>query len=237
MNTTQETVGVTLLCVIGLLAGCSQKDPNEFVTTSNGLVYRANKNTGEVTLVGGKPEVAALVTSSNGLIYRINKQSGEVCLITGVKITKLDEPGTPKTDDGKKSYVKRWPSESMKQFADAQPGPLLALVATNDVPELRMKTTWRDGQLFYSAAVSMYPAKLKKERENSLSQAQFNVHFMDENGFNLFELPLKISQLTGVVDENGKISSLRASGSVVCSLEIYEGLQVMTVGWAGFPRD
>lgn len=163
-----------------------------------------------------------LVTASNGLVYRINKKTGEVSLVVGAQISKLDEFRGPKPEPGKKTYVRDWPVQSVKSLGDIS---------------LRLKTTWRDGKLHYILAVSPYSAQIQKERERQLSGAQFIINFFDTDGFELVSLPVKISEMTGVVDDAGKTDSMRATGSSACSVETYEALGVCSIGWGGFQKE
>ena len=163
-----------------------------------------------------------LVTASNGLVYRINKKTGEVSLVAGAQITKLDEFRGPKTDPAKKSYVRDWPVQTVKSLGDIS---------------LRLKTTWRDGKLHYILSVSPISSSLQKARETPYSEARFNMAFYDADGFELFTLPVKISEMSEVVDDAGKAQSMRATGSTACSVETYEALAVSGIGWAGFPKE
>ena len=163
-----------------------------------------------------------LVTASNGLVYRINKKTGDVSLVVGAQITKLDEFKGQKTDGGKKSYVRDWPVQSVKSLGEIS---------------LRLKTTWRDGKLHYILSVSPYSSQIQKERERSFSGAQFIINFYDTDGFELFSLPVKISEMTGVVDDAGKTDSMRATSSAACSVETYESLGICSIGWGGFQKE
>jgi len=163
-----------------------------------------------------------LVTASNGLVYRINKKTGDVSLVVGAQITKLDEFKGQKTDGGKKSYVRDWPVQSVKSLGEIS---------------LRLKTTWRDGKLHYILSVSPYSSQIQKERERSFSGAQFIINFFDTDGFELFSLPVKISEMTAVVDDAGKTDSMRATSSAACSVETYESLGVCSIGWGGFQKE
>ena len=163
-----------------------------------------------------------LVTASNGLVYRINKKTGEVSLVAGAQVTRLDEFRDQKSGSGKKSYVRDWPAQTVKSLGDIS---------------LRLKTTWRDGKLHYILSVSPYSSQLQKARETAFSGARFNVDFNDEHGFELFTLPIKISEMSEVVDDAGKAQSMRATGSTACSVETYEALAVSGIGWAGFPKE
>ncbi len=59
-----------------------------------------------------------LVTTKDGLVYRINKETGEVSFVMGTQITKLDEFRGPKTDPTKESYLRDWPVQTVKSLGD-----------------------------------------------------------------------------------------------------------------------
>ena len=161
-----------------------------------------------------------LVTTKDGLVYRINKDTGEVSLVALAQITKLDEFRGPKTDPTKKSYLRDWPAQSVKSLGDIS---------------LRLKTTWRDGRLHYILTVSPISSQLQKARATSYSDAVFNLGFYDADGFQLFTLPVKVSEMIQVVDDAGKPQSFRATGEMQCSADDYEVIAAPSVGWAGFP--
>jgi hypothetical protein len=54
------------------------------------------------------PQPYELVNAGNGLLYRVNKSSGEVSVIAGSQLTKLEEWTGPKKEEPKKSYVANW---------------------------------------------------------------------------------------------------------------------------------
>lgn len=163
-----------------------------------------------------------LVTTSNGLVYRINKNTGEVSIVAGAQIARLDEFRGPKIELAKKSYVRDWPVQTVKSLGDIS---------------LRLKTTWRDGKLHYSLFVSPISSSLQKARETPYADARFNMTFYDVDGFELFTFPVKIAELTQVVDDDGKPQSFSATGATSCSVETYDALSVSRIGWAGFKKD
>lgn len=59
-----------------------------------------------------------LVTTKDRLVYRINKQTGDVSLVAGAQITKLEEFTNPKLDATKKSCVRDWPVQTVKSIGD-----------------------------------------------------------------------------------------------------------------------
>ena len=65
-----------------------------------------------------RTETHELVNAGNGLVYRINKTSGEVSLIAGAQITKLDEWRAGKKDEPKKSYMIDWPERTLSHLGD-----------------------------------------------------------------------------------------------------------------------
>jgi hypothetical protein len=210
---------IACLLFLAALVGCKHQPKSEFITTSNGLVYRANKETGEIVLVAGKPDVAELVPTSNGLLYRIDKQSGDLSLIVGTQVTKLEEPEVKKGDDNKRRHVMTWPDRQNKQLGDLN---------------LKLKTNWRDGKLYYNFQVSPYAGRIEREFQKSGSNARFLLRFYDQDGFETFVLPIQLSEMVKEVDDTGKIDVVTMNTTTTCDLQTYEALKLWMVGWGGF---
>lgn len=163
-----------------------------------------------------------LVTTKDGLVYRINNEAGDVALVAGAQITKVEEFTSTKLDATKKSYVRDWPVQTVKSIGDVS---------------LRLKTTWRDGKLHYILNVAPISSQVQKAKETAYSDARFTMDFYDRDGFELLTVPVKIQEMSQVVDDAGKPQSLSATGSMPCSVETYEALAVSGIGWAGFPKE
>jgi hypothetical protein len=67
---------------------------------------------------GDKSGPYELLKADNGLVYRINKASGQVSLIAGTQVTTLDEWGGTKNGEPKRSYLRNWPETTMNQLGD-----------------------------------------------------------------------------------------------------------------------
>ena len=65
-----------------------------------------------------RKETHELVNAGNGLFYRINKTSGEISLISGGQVTKLDEWQPGKKGKLKESYMIDWPEKTLSQLDD-----------------------------------------------------------------------------------------------------------------------
>jgi hypothetical protein len=166
-----------------------------------------------------RTETHELVNAGNGLVYRINKTSGEVSLIAGAQITKLDEWRAGKKDEPKKSYMIDWPERTLSHLGDIK---------------LELKTTWREGKMFYIFRVSPYAGRVETERDKATSYARFNVNFYDSDGFEILTLPIKLSEMTRKVDDKGKPASLSMNANTTLTVETYEAIKAWAVGWAGF---
>lgn len=166
-----------------------------------------------------KKDTHELVTAGNGLVYRINKTSGEVSLIAGAQITKLDEWRAGKKDEPKKSYMIDWPEHKLSHLGDIK---------------LELKTTWREGKMYYVFRVSPYAGRVETERGKTTSYARFNANFYDSDGFEILTIPIKLSEMTQTVDDKGKPVSLNMNANTTLTLETYEALKIWAVGWNGF---
>jgi hypothetical protein len=159
-----------------------------------------------------------LVNASNGALYRINKDSGEVSLIEGTQIIKLQEDDGAKGGQAK-NYVIAWP------------------VLTNGILEnvtLRLKTNWRKNRMFYIFDLGPYSDRLKAEQLNPSTSATFHLNFYDSDGFQIFRLPIPLSQMSQINDDKGTIVALEVNTNILCPLETYETIKDWSTSWTGF---
>ncbi len=166
-----------------------------------------------------RKETHELVNAGNGLFYRINKTSGEISLISGGQITKLDEWQPGKKGELKESYMIDWPEKTLSQVGDLK---------------LELKTTWREGKMFYNFRVSPYAGRIETERDKTTSFARFNVNFYDSDGFEILTLPIKLSEMIRRVDDKGKATSMIIQANTTLTVKTYEAISTWSVGWAGF---
>ncbi len=156
-----------------------------------------------------------LITSQNGRVYRIDKSSGEVSLVEGFTITKLQEPKTE--EESKQEELKlfkaiTWPTIKL-------PGTTITLV---------LRTIWREGNIYYQLNASPYEGDLQRSAESYLSSSSyFSIEMRDKDGFILLRVPISISRMSGIVDNNGKRESMEANDKIECT----SGKYLSFVGW------
>lgn len=159
-----------------------------------------------------------LVPASNGLLYRINKKTGDVFLIVSNQMTKLDEP---KVGDEKKSFAKNWPEMKINDLGNIS---------------LNLKTTWREGKMYYTLSISPLNDRIQKARV-SAPTATINLEFYDANSFEILALPVLIMETVKRTDEDGKFGSYTGQGAIPLSVETYEAIAITGVNWANFPKE
>lgn len=162
-----------------------------------------------------------MITTKDGLVYRINKQTGETALIVGTQATKVEEISSNNTSDSKTNHVVNW--------LTLRNDPLGGLT-------LHLKTNWRDGKIYYIFSESPYAGRVKSERSKIGSTAQFFVRLYDGDGFEIFTIPINLSEMVSSWDDTNSVGSLSVNMSSACSLETYEAIKVWNVGWSGFPE-
>ena len=75
---------------------------------------------------------------------------------------------------------------------------------------------------------------LKKLREGYYFESinkGFNIELYDENGFVIAEIPIKINEMTGIVDENNKTSELQKKGKIFLSYEDMKLIKNWSTTW------
>jgi len=164
-------------------------------------------------------ETYELANAGNGLFYRINKRSGEVSLIRGAQINVLEEWRAGKKGELQKSYMINWPERTISHLGDLK---------------LQLRTTWAEGKMLYIVRASPYAGRIEKERSKTTPYARFDLLFYDSNGFEILTLPIKVSEMREIVDEKGKGASLVINANTMLTVEAYESLKELSVGWAGF---
>ena len=153
-----------------------------------------------------------LTTTKDGLVYRINKQTGEVSLIAGTQATKVEGTENLEGQTNQISGAVNWPSLKMED--------VVTLV-------LNLKTKWRDGTLYYDFRISNDP-KLEQIKQNS-PNAEFTVSLFDEDGFAVLSIPVKLSDMSIIVNTGYELN-----GSVVCGLNTFSSIKTWSYGWIGF---
>ena len=163
-------------------------------------------------LLGFKYE---LVSTDNN-IYRINQITGDVKLIKGTRFVHIDNI----TESGRLGLSK------VKKLDE------ITIPKHNLTCSLEI--LWRSDNLYYNFKVSPYNAVLKKLREGYYFESinkGFNIELYDENGFVIAEIPIKINEMTGIVDENNKTSELQKKGKIFLSYEDMKLIKNWSTTW------
>jgi len=161
-----------------------------------------------------------LLNAGGGLVYRMNKGSGEVTLIVGPEIRKLEEGTGTKPGQPKANYLTEWPAATNSQLGGIT---------------LKLRTNWREGNMFYIFEVSPYLGRVQTEHDKgATTEARFILNFYDSDGFQLLRIPVQLSQMEKTVDADGKPTSVSVNTTIACSAATYEAIKIWSAGWAGF---
>ena len=154
----------------------------------------------------------SLVSTENN-VYRINRITGDVQLIKGSRFVDIDKIG--------KSGVSQ--IKTMEEVALPQ----------KDI-KCNLEILWRNDNLYYTFSASPYSGELKKLREGSYFDSinkGFDIELYDENKFVIAHIPVKINEMTGVVDESGKPSELLKKGKINLSYEDMKLVKDWSTTW------
>jgi hypothetical protein len=160
------------------------------------------------------------LSSANGVTYRLNKRTGETFVLLQTQFVRCqDSDSIPNNNPKPERLVINWGSVTNDYLAGLTQ---------------RLKTTWRDGKVFYIFVASPYNEKLRSAKESLLTPSQFNIRLLDDDGFEIVEIPVKVSEMVQTIGEDGSPSSLSVNSSLPCPLETYKAARAWVVGWSGF---
>lgn len=149
------------------------------------------------------------LTASNGNVYRVNQVTGDVVMIKGTRLVRIDKDDTDKL------------------------GLYLREINIKNV-NCNMMAVWRNDKLYYTFSVSPYTGAVKKIKQDSnYSDAHkgFNAKLLDANQFVIAEIPLKIMDLTEIVEDNGVVVKLEDKGKINLSYEDMKLIKDWTLTW------
>jgi len=151
-------------------------------------------------------------------VYRVNKLTGSVSAVDGVHISDVTQVSN--TDDGKGSTAVTRNEITLPSLGNLR---------------ISFQRKWREGSMFYIANLTPFSGKLKAARENR--GAIITLEFEDQDGFDVYSLPLIVDQMTQVVDEKNTPMQLEIKGNLPLSKAAYQSITGINAGWHGFPND
>lgn len=184
----------------------------------------------------------------SGRTVRLDKKTGEIAVIEGEEIKILKDPKTLEKE-----------KESHRALSKPRFWP--AVENQNLNVRFTLKTSWREGQMFYQLALyhiersnaewallSADTEEAKKKANakiarynNALVNAQLNraarhapftIQLFDENLTKLRDI--QVIHLTQVVDDNGLAQSYEYQSSIPISAELYTQLKSFSVQWTNW---
>ncbi len=151
-----------------------------------------------------------------GRTVKLNKLTGELSIVDGDRIVKLRDENDIKAQQmvtTKLGEAMRWPSVSL-----AIGGGLNA----------NLITKWSNGILYYQFFVD-------KNLRGRSDFAQLKIHLQDDAQFIIEQIPVNVSIMTGVVNEDGRtIGSMQYKGQLYMSEDVYRKIAGWTVSYSGF---
>lgn len=150
------------------------------------------------------------IIEANGT-YRLNQRTGEVALIDGLNLRNLKSMPKPNL----KEAVLTWPTQK---------------IASGKM-SVSVKTTWKEGTLYYNLVVTPPLDKFNQLREQYFATKLIGLSFQDENGFEMLNIPVEIQHLTQISDDDGQVGGYTYQGKETCSYEIYTALKEMNSYW------
>jgi hypothetical protein len=159
-----------------------------------------------------------------GRAVRIDHWTGEVTIFSGDRMIRVKSQEEQEAEDKKRaaSLVALAKPKTLTPHTLRALGGGFAMLATS----------WRDGMMFYQFSVSPLSKRVEQAR-NSFSTS-FNLMLYDDAGFKIKEIKVRVSSMTGNVDEAGKPQGLSMEDSELCSEDDYQHITNWNVSWYGF---
>jgi hypothetical protein len=156
-----------------------------------------------------------IIEGKGGQIYRVNRATGQLDEVREGRLMRiLNETETD-------------PEATRRQaLARAKEWAKLTL-STKEAEAASLRTSWRDGQLYYSFAVEPNTRAM----DNS-PLGTFTIYLLDEGGFSLQDIEIRISSMTRIVDAEGKPTSRSGQGHVALPMDKYAAIANWTITWA-----
>jgi hypothetical protein len=163
----------------------------------------------------GNPDYELI--SNGGTLYRLNKRTGKIDMIFGKEIIPLEDRTREiqKMISSISERSKTWPEETL---------PVAGGLKIN------LKTRWKDNYLYFIFSVSPYK-NLREAYRANLSSQGFTLRFYDAEGFQIFEIEVKLSDMSRIVDEKGEPIYLEINSRVPCNVETYFAMEAWTCSW------
>lgn len=183
-----------------------------------------------------------LITNKDGLVYRINKQTGEVSLIAGTGAIKVEGTENLDGQKDTSPSAVDWPSKRMNSATNSPEDieelynlPRPTYGETNPPPAkkllLKLKTKWRAGTLYYDFKIARNENwdQIKQNNPN----AKITIQLLDGDGFAIVSIPVMLSDMARLTD-SGFEAGCEAEGSVVCGVDTFKDIKSWNYTWIGF---
>jgi hypothetical protein len=185
------------------------------------------------------PSRYEITRDQSGRTLRLDKRTGEIAVVEGERIAPIRDANTVQAEQ----------SARADNLAKAKAYPALPLNTFGF--EATLRTSWQDGKLLYfvrlapkkfdpstarpAQEVALAPSSepvAKAAKRTPIDWSKFERHtwtLLLEDA--PFELAKETLTFTGVVDDDGKIDSREAKGSIAMSSESYRRVDSWNVMW------
>ncbi len=190
-----------------LLTGCGEKKGWNLITTKDGLVYRINQQTGEVSLISGSEAIKV----EDVEVSDARKGISSTAVYLPIK--------KPYSD----SYI--WTNKN-EDVSDIYNLPIATYGMTN-VPspgKPLFRTKWRTGVLYYNLRIAQGDVLDKILTNTPNAQIGLSIQLYDKDCFPVLNIPLTVSEMNRVLDHGYK-SDLDVGGGLTCTLNAFTNIK------------
>lgn len=166
---------------------------------------------------GSSSDTFEMKQDKDGRTVRLNRNTGEMTVLEGTVLVPVKTPEDAARD-----------ASAARLLAEAKDWPPVELIGKDTTTYL--KTSWRDGQLFYQFWVRATP-RIKTLRARSPFGRYFQAQLVDAQGFNVISIRVPLNEFTGSVNDTGEVEWFSANASIPCSDDTYRSAASWTVEW------
>ncbi|MFH1692096.1 MAG: hypothetical protein ABIC68_05985 [Candidatus Omnitrophota bacterium] len=176
-----------------------------------------------IFLLGCEQDKYQMIKGEDGKIYRLDKRTGEMVVVKNNEISSLETVESKKFKkllEGTLETPVDWPVMQM---------------SGKDL-HMRLRTSWREGRLYYQFMVAPY-ASLERICDKNEKDPYYGLNFgftislLDNNGFVIKEIPIRLLTMHRIVDDNGNAMSLSENSSLELHKGEYEAMAGYSPTW------
>lgn len=155
-----------------------------------------------------------------GRMIRVDRLTGEVTIVEGDKIIKAKTPEEQAAEKRKLDELAR--PRYLNSVSLPAIGGGIATIALS----------WREGRMYYRFQVM--PVSKQVQAARGRFQTEFHILLYDGDGFQIDKIVVHTIDLTGNVDDNGRLDMLSSEGVEPVSEDDFRRITDWNVSWSGF---